>query len=166
MERVAVIGGWRQRFLDRPRADPAEQVEVGPRLVVGSRPARTSEWLLSDHSAGRLVIDVEVPRCMLQGPHGVIDGVALASEDRTGQGVFTGGIHRLQNAVEIVGGVDIQGHDGAEDFLFHRFEVGVFGEDHSRFHEVTHTVITPTSAEDVGVLAVFRVLDVSLDFVE
>src|SRR5919198_4826984 len=61
-ERVAVVGRWDERLLDRSRADPADQVPHRARLVVRPRRARAAERLLPDNGAGRLVVDVEVSR--------------------------------------------------------------------------------------------------------
>ena len=59
-ERIAVVPRRVEGLLDRPRADPAHQVQLRARLVVGARAARAAERLLADDRAGRLVVDVEV----------------------------------------------------------------------------------------------------------
>src|SRR6266496_6439352 len=58
--RVAMIGRRHKGLLDRSRRGPAEQVPHRAGLVIRSRRAAAAERLLSDDSAGRLVIDVEV----------------------------------------------------------------------------------------------------------
>src|SRR5690606_25248869 len=58
--RVAVVGRRRERLLDRPGADPAEQVVVEAGLVVRAARTGAAERLLRDDGAGRLVVDVEV----------------------------------------------------------------------------------------------------------
>src|SRR6476620_2279212 len=68
-ERVLVVGGGRERLLERPRAGPAHQVELRARLVVRAGPARAAERLLPDHRTGGLVVDVEVPRRVAQRRH-------------------------------------------------------------------------------------------------
>src|SRR5215212_8547536 len=59
-ERVAVVARRQERLLDRPRADPPDQVPHRAGLVVRPRRARPAERLLPDDGAGRLVVDVEV----------------------------------------------------------------------------------------------------------
>src|SRR4051794_27576803 len=51
-ERVFVIRRRREGLLDRARADPAHEVELGACLVVRARSASTAEWLHADHGAG------------------------------------------------------------------------------------------------------------------
>ena len=60
--RVAVISGGHEEFLDGARRHPPDQVEDRARLVVRAARARSAEWLLADHRAGGLVVDVEVAR--------------------------------------------------------------------------------------------------------
>ena len=59
-ERILVVARRHERLLDRPRADPAHQVQLRTGLVVRARRARAAERLLADDRAGRLVVDVEV----------------------------------------------------------------------------------------------------------
>src|SRR5690349_13346329 len=58
-ERIAIVERRRERLLDRTRRHPANQVPDRARLVVGARSAAAAERLLTDHCAGRLVVDVE-----------------------------------------------------------------------------------------------------------
>ncbi len=60
--RIDVIGGRDERLLDRPRRRPSAAGSAATRLVVGARRPRAAERLLPDDRAGRLVVDVEVPR--------------------------------------------------------------------------------------------------------
>src|SRR5262245_30071236 len=86
-ERVPVMDRRHERLLDRARADPADQVPQRSRLVVGARCACTSERLLADNGAGRLVVHVEVAGRIPELLLGELDRVALASEDSSGQSV-------------------------------------------------------------------------------
>src|ERR671930_2229248 len=61
-ERVAVIRWRDERLLDRPWAHPADEIPHRPGLVVRARCTGAAERLLADDRAGRLVVDVEVPR--------------------------------------------------------------------------------------------------------
>ena len=60
------------------QSDPA--LSFVPRL-------RAAERLLADDGTGRLVVDVEVPRCVAELVMRVEDGGAIAGEDRTRQRV-------------------------------------------------------------------------------
>ena len=59
-ERIPVVPRRAEVLLDRPRADPADQIQLRPGLVVGARRAGAAERLLADDRAGGLVVDVEV----------------------------------------------------------------------------------------------------------
>ena len=59
-ERVAVVARRTEVLLHGPGADPAHQIQLRAGLVVGARGPRAAERLLTDHRAGRLVVDVEV----------------------------------------------------------------------------------------------------------
>src|SRR4051794_9685897 len=59
-ERVAPRGRRHERLLHRAEARPPPEVHEAARLVVGAGGARAAEGLLSDDSAGALVVDVEV----------------------------------------------------------------------------------------------------------
>src|SRR5215469_16352439 len=50
--RIAVVDRRHERLLDRPRVDPANEVEDRARLVVGPAGPRSAERLLSDDGAG------------------------------------------------------------------------------------------------------------------
>src|ERR671937_1597068 len=86
-ERIAVVRRRDERLLDRPRADPADQVPHRARLVVRARRPRAAERLLADHRAGRLVVDVEVAGRVAELFLGEVERAALAREDGTGQPV-------------------------------------------------------------------------------
>ena len=59
-ERVAIICRRRESLFDIPRTDPAHEIQLRPRLIVRTRPARASERLLPHHGARRFVVDVEI----------------------------------------------------------------------------------------------------------
>src|SRR4029453_10550583 len=65
-ERVAVFGRRHERLLDRARAHPADQVPHRAGLVVCSGRAGAPERLLTDDSACRLVVHVEVAGCVTE----------------------------------------------------------------------------------------------------
>src|SRR5438874_8050685 len=73
-ERVAVVLRRRERLLDRARADPPDEVPHRAGLVVRARGARAAEGLLPDDGAGRLVVDVEVPRRVTEPLARDVDG--------------------------------------------------------------------------------------------
>src|SRR5512147_947926 len=58
-ERILVVQRRRERLLDRPRAHPPHEVQLGAGLVVRSRPARAAERLLADDGARGLVVHIE-----------------------------------------------------------------------------------------------------------
>ena len=81
-ESTAEVGvapiGWRiEGLLDHPRGDPAQQVEHRTGLVVGAGGAGPPEGLLADHSAGGLVVDVEVAGGVVQRVGGLDDRRAI-----------------------------------------------------------------------------------------
>src|SRR5262249_9608938 len=82
---ILVIPGRRERFLDGSRTHPTQQIDLGTSFVVCPRRPSTSERLLSDDSAGRLVVDVEVASGVSQQLAGLHDGRPLGGKDRTGQ---------------------------------------------------------------------------------
>ena len=73
-ERVLVVARRRERFLDRPRADPSHEVQLRAGLVVRARRARAAERLLADDRACGLVVDVEVAGGVAQRARGLPDG--------------------------------------------------------------------------------------------
>jgi hypothetical protein len=86
-ERIAIIRRRVEVLLDRPRADPADQIELRPRLVVGARRTRAAERLLADDRAGRLVVDVEVPCGVAERGGGFADRAPILRENRARQRV-------------------------------------------------------------------------------
>src|SRR5687767_6706415 len=86
-EGIPVILRRNERLLDRPRADPADQVPHRAGLVVRTGRARAAERLLADDRACRLVVHVEVSRRVAQCLLGRRDGVAVLGEDRAGETV-------------------------------------------------------------------------------
>src|SRR5260370_32654496 len=59
--RISVVGGRRERLLDRAGVDPTDQVEDRACLVVGTTGPRPAERLLAAGGPARLALDVEVP---------------------------------------------------------------------------------------------------------
>ena len=96
------------------------QVEVGSGLAFHL----ATEGLLAHDRPGGLVVDVEVAGCILQGAHGVVNGVTLAGEDGSGQGVFARAVHH-PSGVKVFSRVDVQGHHRSEDFLSMVLKCGV-----------------------------------------
>src|SRR5262245_15803416 len=72
-ERVAVVERGVERLLDRAGAHPADEVELGARLVVGAGAARAPEGLLAHDRARGLVVDVEVARALAERGRGLAD---------------------------------------------------------------------------------------------
>ena len=59
-------------LLDRLCTGPLEHVVRTASLVVGPGETSSTEWLLADHGAGGLVVDVEVPGGSLQQLSGLV----------------------------------------------------------------------------------------------
>jgi len=57
---IQVVERWDEGLLDGATRHPGEQVLSGSGLVIGARCSSSTERLLTDHGAGRLVVDVEV----------------------------------------------------------------------------------------------------------
>src|SRR5260370_27530443 len=75
------MGRRRISLLDRPGADPANEVQERPRLVVGARRPGATERLETDDRAGGLVIDVEVSGRVDERLGCLADRVAILLED-------------------------------------------------------------------------------------
>src|SRR6476469_6436160 len=84
---VLPVLGRDEGLLDRAGGGPAEEVDGGAGLVVGTRRTSAAEGLLADDGAGGLVVDVEVAGGEAQGVLGPGDGLAVLGDDRTGEGV-------------------------------------------------------------------------------
>src|SRR3989442_16022592 len=80
-ERIAVLGRRRVRLLDHARADPTDQIEERPGLVVRAGSAGSAERLQTDHGAGRLVVDVEVAGRVDELLRRLSDGLPISRED-------------------------------------------------------------------------------------
>src|SRR5919197_5344536 len=70
-ERIAEVRRRHERLLDGARAHPADQVPHRAGFVVRARGARAPERLLRDYGAGRLVVQVQVPRGVAELVFGV-----------------------------------------------------------------------------------------------
>src|SRR5256884_9392313 len=113
-ERIAVLGRRSVRLLDHARADPTDQVEERPGLVVGAGSAGSAEWLQTDHGAGRLVVDVEVAGRVDQLLRCLPDGLPVACEDGAGQSVGAGAGAEVPRLIELSVGVRVHGQDRTE----------------------------------------------------
>src|SRR6266550_1007217 len=114
-EWILVVDRGRKRLLDVPGAHPANEIENGARLVVSTGSSRAAEWLLSNDSTCRLVVDVEVSGGISECRRGGAHGGTIAREDRTGESVRRRRIHRGQRFVPLLVGIDMGGHDGTEN---------------------------------------------------
>src|SRR5438874_4216099 len=85
--RVAVVDRRRVRLLDHAGADPADQVEERPRLVVGAGGAGATERLQPNDRAGRLVVDVEVAGRVDELLRRLANRLPVGGENRAGQAV-------------------------------------------------------------------------------
>src|SRR2546423_135894 len=65
-EGVAIVRRRGESFLDGPRANPADQVQLGTGLVVRSRSPSTAKRLLADDCSRWLVVDVKVSGSVTQ----------------------------------------------------------------------------------------------------
>src|ERR1700704_6686623 len=144
---VAMVRGRGVRPLDRARAGPADQVEDRARLVVGARCPRTAERLESHHGTGRLVIDVEVARCIDQGFGCLANRLPVAREDRARQPVRARAVDELEGVLKLSIGVRVHGEDGAELLLLPQLEVRIAGLDHRGADKPPNRVV-PLAARD------------------
>src|SRR5262249_52296314 len=76
-ERIAPVPRGGEGLLDRARARPAHEVELGAGLVVRARGPRPPERLLAHHRPRRLVVDVEVAGGVAQGGGGLAHGAPV-----------------------------------------------------------------------------------------
>src|SRR5206468_419876 len=95
-ERIREVPRRDERLLDRPRADPANEIQHRTGFVVGSGPARPAKRLLPDDGPGRFVVDIEVsggiPECAHRFPY----RDAVAAEHRTGQRIWRSAIDDIE----------------------------------------------------------------------
>src|SRR5579864_958641 len=80
--RIVMDRRRREVLLNRPRADPANQIQLRPRLVVRARRARATERLLPDDGACWFVVDVEVARRVLERARRLANRLPVARKDR------------------------------------------------------------------------------------
>src|SRR5210317_670783 len=86
-EGVGEVSRRLKGFLNGARRHPADQVQVRTGLVVGTGSPCPTERLLTDHSTGRLVVNVEVPCGIFQLGHSQAHSFTLGGKHRTGQSV-------------------------------------------------------------------------------
>src|SRR5215210_613152 len=118
-ERIAVVPRRDERLLDRPRADPPNQVPHRACLVVRPGPSRTAERLLADDGARRLIVDVEVPRGVPEPLLRLVDRRAILREDRPGEGVRVV-VDEVQGLIPLALGINVGRDDRAEELLPHQ----------------------------------------------
>ncbi len=81
------------------------------------------------------------------------DDAAVLGEDRTRQGVGTGGIALVQRVLEAAVGVYLDSEDGSEDLFAHQLGFGVLGHHDGGLDEVALPLValaTGESLEPVG----------------
>ena len=79
--RVVCAEGSRERFLDGPRREPAQEIEQASCFVVGSRSSGSSERLSTNNGSGGLVIDVKVTSCVGEGVGGLEYGRTISGKN-------------------------------------------------------------------------------------
>ena len=89
----------------------------------------------------------------------VLLGVLLAGEDRAREAVGGAPVDELQRLSEPALRIDVRRHDGAEQLLAHRPEVGILRLQDGRFDEVPLRVVVAAADEDVDVGARLGLLD-------
>src|SRR5512133_1019955 len=157
-ERIAVVLRRDERLLDRPRADPADQVPHRAGLVVRARRASPAERLLSDDGAGRLVVDVEVAGRVAQRFLRLVDRSALLREDRAGEPVRRRVVDELERLLPLVLRVDVGRHDRPEELLAHQPVARVLRLDNGRLDEEALAVVGAAAGDHLSVVLA-RVLD-------
>src|SRR4051794_17775749 len=151
-ERVAVVAGRDERLLDRPRADPADQVPHRARLVVRPGSTAAAERLLADDGAGRLVVHVEVAGGVAEHFPGLLDRLAVARENGAGEPIGRGGVDELERLLPAVVRIDERGHDRPEELLLEQPRVGIVRLDHGRLDEPALGVVVPAAREHLVAL--------------
>src|SRR5688500_15319092 len=148
-ERIPVVLRRNERLLDRPRADPADEVPHRAGLVVRARRARAAEGLLADDGARRLVVDVEVPGGVPELRVRFLDGEAVVGEDGAGQAVRRRRVDEIGGLAPALVVVDEGRDDGPEQLLAHRPVAGILGLDHRRRDEVPVAVVVLAADHDL-----------------
>src|SRR3982750_3722065 len=110
-ERVAIVARRREGFLQGSRADPAYEVQLGPRLVVRAGSARAAERLLTDDRAGGLVVDIEIPGGVPERAERLPDTRAIAAEHGAGQRVWRRLVDDLERLFPLAVGIHVGRHD-------------------------------------------------------
>ncbi len=151
-ERIAVILGRVEVFLDASHGDPTQQVGVGTGFVVGAGAAGAAEGLLTHDGAGGLVVDVEVAGCLLQAPGHHVDLVTILREDGTCQSVDGGVVQDVEGLFHLVLIVYINGDDGTEQLFFHGIVVRIGGLDDGRVDVIAFRLVVLAPDDDLGFL--------------
>src|SRR5262245_23513416 len=112
--RVAVVRRRDERFLDRTRTPPAQQVQRRAGLVVRARRTRAPERLLTHDRPGRLVVDVEVAGGEAQHVARTGDRRAVLGDDRAGEPVRRGRLHLGEYAVVVAVVIYVEAEDRPE----------------------------------------------------
>src|SRR5437868_11277169 len=157
--RVAVVDRRRVCLLDHAWADPADQVEERPGLVVGAGSAGAAEWLQPDDRPSRLVVDVEVARRVDELFGCLANCLPVSREDRAGQAVRAGPIAQVERLVELAVRVWIDGEDWPEQLLTQQLEVWVGRLDDRWPDEPPDLVIALAAGDHLRALLLPRVLD-------
>ena len=147
-------------------AHPADHVEHGAGLVVGAGGTGAAEGLLAHHSAGALVVDVEVALRMEQGLLHHHDGFAVLGEDGAGQGVGRGFVADLQGLFQLVVRIDVHGDDGPEDLLDHGLIVRLLADDNGGLHEPALGIVAVAADHDLAVGAGLGAVNIALAAIE
>ena len=149
-------------FFDCVRAEPAEHVQRGSRLIVGAGSSCAAEGLLSDHCAGALVIDIEVSGSVAKGFLHLCNHLAILCEDSAGQSVGRSGIADAEGLIECIVIIDIDGDDGTEDLRHHGLIVRGLAEDYGRLNEPALAVIIGSACNDFAVRGCLCAVDEAL----
>src|SRR5678815_5149586 len=140
-ERILIVRRRRKRLFDRPRAHPANEIQLRPGLVVRPARSRATERLLAYHRARRLVVDVEVSGRVSEGEVGLLDGATIRREHGTGERVRRRLVDDLERLRPLVVVVDERRHHWAEDLLAHETVITLVGLYERRRDEVALSLI-------------------------
>ena len=111
------------------------------RLVVGPARSCSSKRLLSYHSAGTFIVEVEVSSRISQLVRGQNQRRAVIREYSSGQTVRRSGIYELARLFKLVVRVHVDCHDGSKDLFGHGNGFWIFGDDDGGFDEVAFRVV-------------------------
>src|SRR5206468_10540248 len=116
-KRIAIIPGRRKSLFDIPRADPANEIELRARLVIGARGTSPAERLLANHRARRLVVDVEIPGSVAQRQRCFANRTTICTEYSASQRVRRSLVDGLERLRPLLVRVDVRRNDGPEDLF-------------------------------------------------